>query len=126
MITGTIRRDGFQGLGLQISLPTSHRFPLGWVASRHESFLKRYVSWLYLKIRASYGQNGNQGIGRYSSLSRMSNSPTVFGSTTYIGALPSSLGNAELGWGKTSSFNVGIDYGFINSRISGSMDMYKS
>ena len=50
----------------------------------------------------------------------------VFGPTTAIAVYPSSLGNASLAWEKTGSFNVGIDFGLFNRRISGSLDLYKA
>lgn len=124
LLTATIRKDGFSGFGASTKFATFPSVSLGWVAS-DESFL-RDIKWLYLKLRTSYGKNGNQGIGRYSSFSRMTSQPYVYGPTTYIGVYPSSLGNADLAWETTSSFNFGIDYGFLNRRISGSIDVYKA
>jgi hypothetical protein len=84
------------------------------------------IPWLYLKLRTSYGENGNQGIGRYSSFSRMTADFYVYGPTTAIAVYPSSLGNASLAWEKTASLNVGVDFGIFNRRISGSLDLYKA
>ncbi len=89
---------------------------LGWVLT-DESFMD-FAEDLYLKLRTSYGENGNQGIGRYSSFSRMTADYYVYGPTTSIAVYPSSLGNADLGWETTASFNVGIDFGFFNRRIN--------
>jgi hypothetical protein len=50
----------------------------------------------------------------------------VYGSATSIAVYPSSLGNSDLGWETTSSFNLGVDFGFMNRRISGSIDLYKA
>ncbi len=50
----------------------------------------------------------------------------VYGPTTAIAVYPSSLGNASLAWEKTASFNLGIDFGLFNRRISGSLDLYKA
>ena len=124
LLTATARRDGFSGFGPTRKFATFPSVSLGWVVS-DESFL-RDVRWLYLKLRTSYGQNGNQGIGRYSSFSRMTADAYVYGSATAIAVFPSTLGNAELGWETTSSFNAGVDFGFLNRRISGSIDMYKA
>lgn len=124
LLTATIRKDGFSGFGASTKFATFPSVSLGWVVS-DESFL-REIKWLYLKLRTSYGKNGNQGIGRYSSFSRMTSQPYVFGPTTTIGVYPSSLGNADLAWETTSSFNLGIDYGFLNRRISGSIELYKA
>jgi hypothetical protein len=56
----------------------------------------------------------------------MSTTSYVFGSSTAIGLLPSSLGNADLGWESTLSYNVGIDFGVLQNRISGGIDLYKA
>lgn len=124
MITGTIRRDGFSGFGAANKFATFPSVSLGWVTSG-ESFMGS-LPWLYLKLRASYGQNGNQGIGRYSSISRMGTGAYVFGPNTAIGVYPSSLGNADLGWETTTSLNLGIDFGLFSRRIDASIDIYKA
>ena len=124
MLTGTFRRDGFSGFGANTKFANFPSVSLGWVAS-DESFLKD-ISSMYLKMRASYGKNGNQGIGRYSSFSRMTADAYAYGSSTAIAVYPSTLGNADLGWETTSSYNLGLDYAFFNRRISGSIDVYKS
>jgi TonB-linked SusC/RagA family outer membrane protein len=124
ILTGTVRKDGFSGFGENNKYATFPSLSLGWVTS-DESFMKN-LDWLYLKLRTSYGKNGNQGIGRYSSFSRMAATAYVYGPTTAIAVYPNTLGNSDLGWEATSSFNVGIDYGFLKNRISGSIDLYKS
>jgi len=124
LLTATIRRDGFSGFGPNNKIATFPSISLGWVAS-DESFLSD-IKWLYLKLRLSYGKNGNQGIGRYSSFSTMASNAYVFGATTAIGVFPSTLGNSDLGWETTSSFNMGLDFGFLDRRITGSIDVYKA
>ncbi len=121
MLTATIRRDGFSGFGAGNKWATFPSASLAWVAS-NESFLKD--KGLYLKLRTSYGVNGNQGIGRYSSLSRMGIYNYVYGQTTAIGLFPSTLANSNLGWETTSSFNVGVDFGVLKNRITGTIDVY--
>jgi TonB-dependent starch-binding outer membrane protein SusC len=124
LFTATVRRDGFSGFGANRKFATFPSVSLGWVAS-DESFLSGNKS-LYLKLRTSYGKNGNQGIGRYSSFSRMTANTYVYGSSTAIAVYPSTLGNDNLGWETTSSFNAGMDFGILNRRISGSVDVYKA
>ena len=127
MATATIRRDGFSGFGANSKYVDLPSFSLGWIASE-EQFMEN-LKWLYLKFRLSYGQNGNQGAGRYTSLSKMSSDNYVFDKTTGVGVFPNfdQLGNASLAWEKTSSFNLGIDFGLLrNRRISGSLDLYTS
>lgn len=127
MATATVRRDGFSGFGINSKYVTLPSFSLGWVASE-EQFMEDLKD-LYLKFRLSYGQNGNQGAGRYTSLSKMSNNNYVFDNATGVAVYPNyeQLGDASLAWEKTSSFNLGIDFGLLkNRRISGSLDLYTS
>lgn len=125
MITGTVRRDGYSGFGENKKFATFPSLSLAWVASE-ETFLNN-VKWInFLKLRTSYGENGNQGIGRYSSFSQMGTTSYVFGSTTSVGVYASTLGNSDLGWESTLSFNIGLDYAVLGNRISGSIDLYKS
>jgi TonB-linked SusC/RagA family outer membrane protein len=121
MITATVRRDGFSGFGAGNKWATFPSASLAWVAS-DESFMKDLG--LYLKIRTSYGKNGNQGIGRYASLSRMGTRNYVYGQATAIGLYPSTLANADLGWETTASYNIGADFGVLKNRLTGSIDAY--
>jgi len=123
LLSSTIRRDGYSGFGTNNKYVTLPALSLGWVASNED--FNPYKN-LYLKFRLSYGQNGNQGIGRYSSLSQMANAYYTYGSTTAIGVYPNTLGNASLKWEKTNSLNLGIDYGFFDRRINGSIELYTS
>ncbi len=123
LFTATYRRDGFSGFGAENKFANFPSVSLGWVISE-EDFLSN--SDMYLKIRTSYGENGNQGIGRYSSFSRMEDQAYVYGSSTAIGVYPNTLGNASLSWESTTSVNLGFDFGFLKQRISGSLDFYQA
>tara|TARA_Y100000815_G_scaffold275752_1_gene316860 strand:- start:6768 stop:10034 length:3267 start_codon:yes stop_codon:yes gene_type:complete len=123
MLTGTIRRDGFSGFGPNKKWGNFPSVSLGWVASE-ESFLNDSKALNYLKLRASYGVNGNQGIGRYNSQSNMTTTSTVFDGSTAIGYYSGSLGNSDLGWEKTISTNGGIDFEILDGRLGGSIDAY--
>ncbi len=123
MFTATVRRDGFSGFGAGNKWATFPSASIAWVATE-EPFLKDMG--FYLKLRTSYGKNGNQGIGRYSSLSRMGTRYYVYGQSTAIGLYPSTLANSDLGWETTSSYNAGLDFGILKNRITGSVDIYKA
>lgn len=123
LFTGTLRRDGFSGFaeGNKTALFPSASF--GWLLSE-ESFLSG-TDWIdFLKFRISYGKNGNQDVGRFGSIARAQTSFYVYGPDTYVGYHPSSLGNQGLTWETTTSTNFGLDYSFINDRISGTLDIY--
>jgi TonB-linked SusC/RagA family outer membrane protein len=127
ILTGTIRRDGFSGFGGNNKYADFPSASIGWIATEEPLFKNNGM--VYLKLRASYGVNGNQGsgvYGRYASLSKMDNDAYAFGTSTATAVYPSSIGNPNLGWEKTASFNIGIDHAFLNHRISGSIDFYNA
>ncbi len=125
LLTATIRRDGFSGFGDNKKFGNFPSLSLGWVISE-ESFMDK-LDWMdFLKLRLSYGVNGNQGIGRYASQSKMGSVSTVFDGSTAVGLYAYSLGNADLGWEKTASFNIGVDFNLFDNRISGAIDAYNA
>jgi TonB-linked SusC/RagA family outer membrane protein len=85
-----------------------------------EKFMQN-VDWLDLaKIRLSYGVNGNNGISAYQAYG-------TYASVEYNGVTglrPTQLENKDLSWEKNKTWNVGVDFGFLNNRISGSIDVY--
>ncbi|MFW6327707.1 MAG: SusC/RagA family TonB-linked outer membrane protein [Bacteroidota bacterium] len=128
LVTATLRRDGFSGFSRNNKFAFFPSFGVGWVIS-DESFFK-IPKIDYLKIRASYGQNGNQ-TSRYSSLARISageGSKYVFGdgASTAPGQSVASLANNNLSWEKTSGLNVGLDFGIIDNRIGGNIEYYQT
>jgi hypothetical protein len=104
LVTATVRRDGFSGFGANKKTAIFPSLSFGWVLSE-ESFMRNIPTINLLKLRTSVGVNGNQGIGRYSSFSKMATQSYVFGANTAIGLYPNSLGNADLGWEQTLSYN---------------------
>ncbi len=125
LFTATVRRDGYSAFGANNKFGNFPSVSVGWVMSE-ESFMDK-LSWVdFLKLRLSYGINGNQGIKRYESQSVMSSTTTVFNGSTAVGLYSSSLGNADLGWEKTASSNIGIDFNLLDNRISGAIDAYKA
>jgi TonB-linked SusC/RagA family outer membrane protein len=92
---------------------------LGWILSE-ESFLKNVQALSLLKLRASYGLTGNAEIGNFASRG-------LFGSASYVGVAgqePSQIENQNLKWETTAQFNVGLDFGILNDRITGEIDYY--
>ena len=125
MLTTTFRKDGYSGFGADHKFANFPSVSVGWVVNE-ESFLNQ-AKWLdFLKLRLSYGLNGNQGIGRYASLATMAGTSYVYNGTTAIGIYPNSLGNSDLGWESTASFNLGLDYTILDQRITGQIDVYDS
>lgn len=101
---------------------------LGWRITE-EKFMAGTKSWLdNLKLRMSWGLSGNSAIDAYQTLSTLNSSAIYynFAGNDVAGKIPSHMGNPDLKWEKTSSFDFGFDFGFLNNRINGSVDMYFS
>ena len=92
-----------------------------------ENFLKNSKTLSNLNLRLSYGVTGNQEIPNYlyiSSYAFSDNASQVqFGNTYYNVATPSAY-DATIKWEQTEAYNAGIDYGFLNNRLTGSIDVY--
>jgi len=92
-----------------------------WVIS-DEYFMQGASEISLLKIRSSYGELGNNaGIGRFPYLASFD---TGWNNNDNTGVLKGGYADENIKWEKTSLFNVGLDYGFFNNRISGSLEYY--
>lgn len=124
MLTGTIRWDGsskFAGGHKWGSFPS---VAAAWNIAE-ESFLQK--QWLNnLKLRVSYGVTGNNsGVGNYATIVGISSSATYpFGGKYSDGFYPSGIVDKNLSWEKSHEVNVGVDFGFLNNRITGTIDWY--
>lgn len=90
----------------------------GWILSEEDFFENTPVS--YLKLRGSYGLTGNAQISNFASLG-------LFSSFRYSGTSgirATQIPNPDLKWEQTAQYNLGVDYGFLNNRINGSVDVY--
>lgn len=125
LITLTGRRDGFSGFGTNRKWGIFPSVALGWNIA-NESFFEPVELINQLKLRASFGENGNQAVGPYETLARLSEFSYLDGTATAPGYMPSKLGNPELGWESTRSYNIGLDFGMLDGRISGSLDAFNA
>ncbi len=127
LLTLTVRRDGFSGFGEETKWGTFPSAAVGWNIA-NEDFFDNLISnedlISVLKLRASYGLNGNQAIGPYSTIARMAEENFINGTSTMPGYRPSTLGMDNLGWESSKTFNVGLDYGLLSGRISGDLNFY--
>lgn len=124
-LTATVRRDGYSAFGVNNPRATFPSLSLGWRLS-DEGFMEKADFINNLKLRASWGKNGNRDIGVYSALSRLQGVPYIYDQSTVIGVNASELANLDLKWETTESYNAGLDFGLFGSRISGSIDAYYS
>ncbi|MCX6218835.1 TonB-dependent receptor [Spirosoma sp.] len=129
MVTLSTRRDGYSAFGQQNPRALFSSAALGWVFT-DEKFMKS--SWLnYGKLRLSWGSNGNRDIGRYVALSDLNTGKYLYvrqdGTVYQANQLyVNRMQNPNLKWERTSSLNLGFDFGILNNRIDGSVEVYKS
>ncbi|MFK7926191.1 MAG: SusC/RagA family TonB-linked outer membrane protein [Bacteroidia bacterium] len=119
-----IRRDGSSRFGANNRWATFPSFSAGWVISREE-FMKNIAAIDFLKIRASWGQLGNQNIGNYPSKAVISFAPAYsFGGAIVGAAAQTSLGNPDLRWETTTQTDIGINLALFEGRISIEADFF--
>lgn len=124
-ISGTIRADGSSRLAPGNKWFTYPAVSVGWTVS-NETFMKN-LSWINLvKFRAGYGKTSNQAIAPYSTLGALGTRPYNFGNTNLTGVYFMDAPNANLGWEFSTTWNYGLDFGFFNNRLSGTVEYYKT
>lgn len=123
LLNASIRSDGSSKFGSKEKWGNFPAVGVGWNMAQ-ESFLSG-LTWInQLKLRASYGFNGNNDIRDYLAYGGIGSANYSFGGSLVNGYVPSSISNQNLHWEKTRSANYGIDLGFLNNRISISADYY--
>ncbi len=126
-ITGSVRYDGASQLAEQWDM-----FPAGAVAWRisDESFLDGIDNWVTnLKVRVGYGVTGNSNISPYATRTEATSGTDNMdlGAGRVATTVPTEvIGNTGLGWEKSYNLNVGLDFGFIKDRITGSLEWYNT
>lgn len=98
-------------------------FSAGWRITE-ENWMKN-IQWLNnLKLRGSWGKLGNNSIGNYDWQSLYSTANYSFGQSISNGLAITSIANKTLSWENTAVTNVGLDFGVLNNRLTGSVDVY--
>ena len=133
MLNATLRADGSSKFARGNRYGVFPSISAGWTLS-NEKFMQNTQNWLdYLKLRASWGQVGNQNIDNYQYTAPITSSNThyIFGTTDgapaqsgYWGAYPSRLANENVTWETSEQTNIGIDARFLKSRLSLTADFY--
>jgi TonB-linked SusC/RagA family outer membrane protein len=123
LLTATVRRDGASNFAANEKYAI---FPSGAIAWRisNENFLKDNDNISNLKLRASYGVTGNQAIGAFQSLASFGSVFTPINGETVINVTPNQVANPDLKWESSYQTNIGLDLGFLNNKISLSLDYY--
>ena len=133
MLNATLRADGSSKFARGNRYGVFPSISAGWTLS-NEKFMQNTQNWLdYLKLRASWGQVGNQNIDNYQYTAPITSSNThyIFGTADgapaqsgYWGAYPSRLANESVTWETSEQTNIGIDARFLKSRLSLTADFY--
>lgn len=124
LLTATIRTDGSSRLAEGNKW---HSFPsvaLGWNIMR-EDFMTNQKVLSNLKLRLSWGNVGSTAVDPYQTMSKLSTNRYMLGSEGVVGVKPSSVPDKSLGWEYTETTNMGIDFGFLSNRITGTLELYQ-
>lgn len=126
LLTGTVRRDGTSRFSKDNRWGTFSSLAAAWTVSE-ESFLKDVSYLSNLKLRVGYGSTGQQDLGDdfypYYAAYQISNNQE----SMYLDELLMKPGkyNPDLKWESTDTYNIGLDFGFLGNRITGSVEYYK-
>jgi TonB-linked SusC/RagA family outer membrane protein len=132
-LTSSFRRDGASVFGEDKRWGNFAAVGAAWLISE-EQFLKNFSALSSLKLKFSWGQNGNQGLSPYATLSQVQNAAAgdaryEFSNTqgtVFYGLVQTTLGNSSLGWEKTAATNFGFESGWLNNRLFVDLDIYNS
>lgn len=125
MLTASLRADGSSVFAPGKKWGYFPSVALAWRINE-ESFLKNVEAISNLKLRLSWGESGQCAINPYQTSGLLGTSTYSFNNEVAYGFYPKTMSNKELTWETTTQYNVGLDFGFFNNRISGSIDAYKS
>ncbi|WP_026812450.1 SusC/RagA family TonB-linked outer membrane protein [Arenibacter certesii] len=119
LLKGSIRYDGSSRFGASNRYGLFPAASVGWIMSEEE-FIKASEVVSLLKFRASYGVTGNAGIDNFASLGLFRGA--AYNKTSALN--PYQLPNKDLKWERTTQFDVGLDFGFFNNKLTGEIDYY--
>jgi TonB-linked SusC/RagA family outer membrane protein len=124
-ITGTFRADGSSRFGENNRFGYFPSAAVAWSLGQEE-FLANVEQIDELKLRASWGQTGNQSIGDLQFATTFGSGPNAIIDGQQVASLvPTRLGNQDLKWETTEQFDIGLDFSLLGGRISGSFDYFR-
>jgi iron complex outermembrane receptor protein len=126
LLTGTIRTDGSSKFGEGNQWGTFPSAAIAWRLSQ-EPFMAGWESLSDLKLRLSWGKNGNQAFPsyqQYRSYTYSGSEAQVQFGDQFVGTIRPSAADPNIKWEETTSWNLGLDYGFWNNRLSGAFELY--
>ena len=122
LFTASVRRDGYSAFGQENPRATFPAAAFAWKVSEEGFFNSELVN--RLKLRLSWGINGNRDIGIYSALAQIGSDLYYDGTNLQLGLYNNTLANPGLRWEKTESFNIGLDMGLLEDRIDLTAEVY--
>ena len=124
LLTASYRADGSSRLAPGNKWYYYPAAAFGWNIS-NEPFAAGFGDIVDLKLRVGYGTTSNQAVDPYSSLGSLTSEPYNFGESGLYGYYVNQLPNSGLTWEFTTTTNVGVDFGFLQGRINGSVELYQ-
>ncbi|MDF1547640.1 MAG: TonB-dependent receptor [Bacteroidales bacterium] len=129
LVDATMRADGSANFAKGNRWGYFPSFSAGWVLSR-EDFMQGFEWVNFAKLRASWGQNGNQSVNNFIYSSNISYLPQgyYYGTDKLVSsptAVPSNVPNPDITWETSEQLNFGLDANFLNSRLALNFDWYK-
>lgn len=129
LLTTSVRRDGYSAFGQDNPHAFFPSVALAWRVSDEPFFAINPVD--QLKLRVSWGANGNSAIGEYEALAVLSGGKHLYANAngspyTVSNLIIDKMGNRGLQWEKTTAYNAGIDFSLFNYRLNGSIESYLS
>jgi len=126
LLTATMRIDGSSRFGANNKFALFPSFAAGWKISEEQFFSPLSETISTFKLRSSWGRTGNQDIGNYKSISTyVAGQPAVMDDQLTTTIIPSGLPNPDIKWETTQQFDIGLDFGILKGRITGSIDYYQ-
>src|SRR5690606_13703813 len=120
-----LRREGSSRFGDNHKWGNFPAASVGWAISE-ENFLQDVEAISLLKLRAGYGVTGNQGIPNYQSLTTLSEGGVYPQNGVYYQTYGAARNaNPNLKWEEKHEINIGVDFGLLQNRLSGSVDVYQ-
>lgn len=122
--TGIIRRDGSSRFGPNNRYGWFPSLGVSWLLTE-EKFMPELGPVDFIKLRASWGINGNDRIGDYQYVSTIDKSRGyIFGGGRLVGASPSYIENADIKWEESEQLDIALDAGLFNNRLTATIDYY--
>ena len=126
LFTASIRRDGYSAFGVKNPYANFPSAAIAWRLSDEDFFNVNWVN--FLKLRVSYGVNGNRDVPTYAALQHLGSVKYIYningGKQSVTGFQPTRMANPALMWEETAAWNAGFDFAIFDGRLSGALEAY--